>query len=156
LAARIDSLRGVRVNFTATNGLTGANERIRTITRLVALPNAGLANRKSCGDEPIPPTGFVGANAILAGGKKAVRLTWNASVDEGGGEKDVIRYVVWRRQFASPNWGDPFESIPAGLPNYTWVDELVTPGETYAYAVASQDCTPTLSQIVTVGPITVP
>src|SRR5262249_37793115 len=110
---------------------------------------------KSCGDEPIAPTGFVGSYQFVAP-DKTVRLSWNPSVDETGGEKDVIRYVVWRRQVANLSWGDPYESIPAGLPSYTWVDEVVSPGGVYMYAIAAQDCTPTMSQIATVGPIAIP
>jgi hypothetical protein len=154
VAARIDSVRGVRVNFTATNGRSGTDERTRAISRLVHLPNAGLANRKTCGDEPLPVTGLVAG--VVAVPTDGVRLTWNASIDETAGEKDVIRYAIWRRLVADPNWGDPYESIPAGLANYSWTDEVVSSGDTYLYAVSAQDCTPTLSQIATAGPILFP
>lgn len=154
VAARIDSVRGVRVNFTATNGRTGSDERTRAITRVVAMPNAGLANRKTCGDEPLAVTGLVAG--LVPPPTDGIRLTWNASIDEGAGERDVIRYAIWRRLLSDPNWGDPYESIPAGLANYSWTDEVLNHGDTYMYAVAAQDCTPTLSQIATVGPILFP
>jgi prepilin-type N-terminal cleavage/methylation domain-containing protein len=46
-ASRIDSLRGVQISFTATNGLTGARERRGALTRLVRFPNAGFATSRS-------------------------------------------------------------------------------------------------------------
>jgi len=41
VVARIDSVRGVRVNMSATNGKTGAYERTRAISCLIWLPNSG-------------------------------------------------------------------------------------------------------------------
>ncbi len=154
--ARIDSLRGVRVNFTATNGRTGADERTRAITRLVRMPNAGLASRSTCGDEPILGAALVAGVITLPGGAPAVALAWNPATDETGGEKDVIRYVIWRRLQADLNWGDPYVSIPAGVAAYSYTDQVVTPGDTYMYALAAQDCTPLESQLATAGPLTIP
>jgi len=50
-------------------------------------------------------------------------------------------------------WGDPYRSVPGGVDLYVQIDEDVEPGATYEYAVAAQDCTPTLSSPVTVGPV---
>ncbi len=155
-AALVDSVRAVRFSVTGTNGLTGAAERTRTITRLIRLPNAGLATRKTCGDEPLPPSGFSATAGTLAAGEPAVTLAWGASVDEAGGEKDVVRYVIWRRSAADTAWGDPYLSIPGGNTTYTYTDAAVVSGEQLIYAVAAQDCTPGLSTRLTAGPVSVP
>jgi prepilin-type N-terminal cleavage/methylation domain-containing protein len=153
----IDAIRGVRVSFTATNGLTDAGERQRVISRLVRMPNAPFtARRQTCGDNPLNGTGFAVALGLGAGGEPLARLTWNPSTDEGNGENDVRAYTIWRRIAANPDWGDPYLSIPAGLPNYVYDDFAVTPGDIYYYAIAVQDCTPSLSVTLAAGPVVIP
>lgn len=159
VAARVDSLRGVRITLTATNGLTGAEERKRTITRTIRLPNAGLVNRANCGDEPQSGIVFpLPLPQILGGGERVVQLAWSQATDENSGEKDVVRYVVWRRRDTDPPFTDmdPYVSIPAGAPSYQFTDEDVVLGDVFYYAVAAQDCTPSLSSLTTVGPVIVP
>jgi len=155
-ASVIDSVRAVRVNITGTNGLTGADERRRSVSRLVRMPNAGLATRRSCGDEPLLGTALTAAAVTLPSGDPAVRLTWSQATDEAGGESDVVRYVLWRRVGAAPDWGDPYLSIPAGVASYAYEDAAVASGSTYRYALAAQDCTPNLSALATSSAVTVP
>jgi len=152
-SARTDSLRGVRVNFTATNGLTGTAERQQAFSRLVRFPNAGMGTRRTCGDDPILGTGLTATAVVLASGEPAVRLVWNAAIDETAGEKDVVRYVLWRRISGSPEWGDPYRGVPAGNAPYMWDDQFVQPGVPYDYALAAQDCTPTQSTLAMAGPV---
>lgn len=154
--ALIDSLRGVRVSFTVTNGRTGSPERLRALTRLIRLPNAGLAQRRTCGDEPILGSGLGAALTSLVTGEPAASLTWSPATDETGGEKDVVRYVIWRRKTTDPDWGEPYLSIPAGTPSYEYTDAAVTSGASYRYALAAQDCTPSLSGLATSGAVTIP
>ncbi len=155
-AAVVDSVRAVRVNITATSGVVGAGEQLRTITRLIRLPNAGLASRRTCGDGPLLGTALSATSGWAGPGEPVVTLSWNPATDEVGGERDVVRYVIWRRSAASPEWGDPFLSIPSGSAQYTYVDGAVASGETLMYALAAQDCTPSLSKIVEAGPVAVP
>lgn len=155
-AAKIDSLRAVQVNVTGTNGLSGADERTRVLTRLIRLPNAGLASRRTCGDEPLLGTGLVATLGSGSAGEPIVTLTWNAATDETGGEKDVVRYVIWRRLAADPDWGDPYLSIPAGNPTYAYVDAAVSSGDQYVYALAAQDCTPKLSSLAVSNTVSIP
>jgi hypothetical protein len=147
LAAKIDSIRGARLSFTATNGLTGTSERRRAITRLVWMPNAGLSTKKTCGDEPILGTVALLAAPVMVAGLPGTRLTWNPAQDESIGEKDVERYVIWRRLNGTTDWGDPYESVPAGLPAYTYEDVAVDSAVAYEYGLAAQDCTPRLSAL---------
>ncbi len=149
-SALLDSLRAVRVQFTATNGRTGVEEYRRAITRLIRLPNAGATTRPACGDDPILGSNF----QVAAGGNPGdpIILTWTPAVDEIGGERDVVRYVIYRRDGATPDWGNPLLSIPSGEASYTYSDGDVIPGQVYWYALAAQDCTPALSGQVQAGP----
>lgn len=144
----VDSIRAVRVNLTATNGVTGPRENRRSTTRLISLPNMGQEVFQTCGERPAQ----VGApNAVDRFG--VIDLTWTASADEAGGERDIMTYVVWRKETPSDPWGDPVANIPAGGSAYTFTDEQVAPGVSYYYGVAAQDCTPNLSTIASYGPV---
>jgi hypothetical protein len=74
-------------------------------------------------------------------------VTFAAATDEASGEKDVARYIIWRRVTGSADWGDPYESIPAGLTSYTYNDMVVDSNTSYQYGLAAQDCTPKLSSL---------
>lgn len=143
-AARIDLIRGVRVNVTATDGVVGARERKRSVSRTILLTNAGVAALESCGDAP-QMGGLLLATPSAPGLPPTVTLRWPAAVDETGGEQDVLRYVIWKRAAGSTDWGPPFVSVPSGLANYVYDDAQVQPGGSYEYAIAAQDCTPSLS-----------
>lgn len=144
--ARVDSVRAVRVRFSVTSGETGPGELRRSVERTIRLPNAGMAVRNVCGDEP-QGTGLGAQVVLMPDGTRVVGLAWGPSVDETSGEGDVLRYILWRRTDGAPEWGDPFVSIPAGLPAYNYVDQSVLPGHSYQYAIASQDCTPSRSPL---------
>jgi prepilin-type N-terminal cleavage/methylation domain-containing protein len=144
-AALIDRIRGVRVNVTATDGTTGAAERRRSVTRTVLLANAGVTRLESCGEVPTFGGGFGTAPSPAGAATPTVTLSWGPAVDESAGEKDVLRYIVWKRVTGSGDWGPPFMSIPAGLAAYSYVDDQVQHGQTYDYAIAAQDCTPSQS-----------
>lgn len=154
-SALADSVRAVRISFGATNGLEGEYEHTSSLTRVVRFPNAGLALIRTCGDEPLLSTGLSAVQVVTADGRPAVELNWSPSVDESAGERDVVRYVVWRRPGGAPDWGEPLLSVPAGQPAYLYEDSAMAPG-TYQYAVAAQDCTPTLSSLVTSVTVLVP
>jgi len=144
--ARIDSIRAVRFNLRATNGKEGAEERTAELTRMVLLPNVGFGTLETCGSPPILGTG-ISATVVMVDGAPAVDLAWAPSTDEGGGEGDVVRYVLYRREAGTGAFDEPYLSIPAGETSYTYQDADVEPGVTYDYAVAAQDCTPTLSSL---------
>jgi len=153
---RIDRIRGVRVSVTATNGLSGAREVRRSATRVVQLANAGISALQACGEPPVAGLAL-GANPVaLPGGSVRVDLSWNAAPDETGGERDVLRYVIWRRVSGTTNWGDPYLSVSSGINAYQYRDEQVVGGVRYDYAIASQDCTPSLSPLATTVNIQVP
>jgi prepilin-type N-terminal cleavage/methylation domain-containing protein len=148
--ARLDLVRGVQVRYTTTNGDAGADQQLRDISRLIRLPNAGLSTPRICGDRPLlGNTGFHALAKTDAGGKVYVELSWNPATDDATGERDVVRYVLWRRTSSMLPWGNPFVSVPAGQTSYVLADNSVQSGlgVTYYYRLAAQDCTPQLSEM---------
>ena len=88
--AGTDSIRAVRVTYAATNGLAGTREARREISRLIRLPNAGVAVARSCGNKPILGVTLAGvgvrATETTAGHNL---LSWSRALDEYTGEQDV-------------------------------------------------------------------
>jgi hypothetical protein len=157
-AARIDSLAAVEVNFTVINGLTGAAARSRSINFRIPLPNLGTRAVVSCGNPPILGTTLTATWLIsVAPPDTVMRLTWARATDETSGESDVRAYVIWRRDRGTADWGDPIETVPAGSATPGWTDvtaQPIAPG--YDYAIAAQDCTPSLSNVATASPLVSP
>lgn len=149
-----DSVRAVRVTLAAMG--RGAEPQVVPLSRLIALPNAGLGTRRTCGSTPILGRGLVATPATLPSGDPVVTLTWAAAVDEAQGELDVVRYLVWRRPLGGTDWGDPYVALPAGGAPYTWDDEAVAAGQMFEYGLAAQDCTPSLSPITASNPVVIP
>jgi len=162
VAARSDSLRVVEINYTVSNGEQGAKKRTRAITFSVPMPNTATKKVSTCGAPPIVPTGLSLAWVIDSAGGVPVdtvmSIAWNQSTDEAAGEKDVLKYVIWRRLVGATTWGDPLGSVPGGFATPSYTDQSATPGAPgYQYAVAAQDCTPSLStQLAGSAPLTPP
>lgn len=154
-APPIDQVRAVRIRFTAVSVGAGGTEQRRAYERVVRLPNAGLPRPKVCGDEPQLGTGIGAWVAADANGVPIVQLAWNPASDEGGGERDVLRYLVWRRT-GGGDMGQPYITVPAGADSYLLNDRDVVPGTSYQYLLAAQDCTPTLSSLATSVTVTIP
>jgi len=151
----IDSVRAVRVAFRVTDNRPGALQRTYNTARTIWFPNAGMAVRQTCGDEPITGNLNFLAAPVVIDGSAGVELTWSAATDETSGENDVIRYIIYRSDAPGPVT-DPYLSIPAGNTNYTYTDFNVEPGITYYYSIAAQDCTPRLSDPNSAPPVIVP
>jgi prepilin-type N-terminal cleavage/methylation domain-containing protein len=140
-----DSVKAVRINLRVSNGQTGAEQRLRDVATVVSLPNNGLVQLKDCGTSPLL-TGALNATPNAAGNPPSVTLQWPASFDEAAGETDVNQYNIYRRLLADPSFGSTLLTIPAGQPPpYLFVDNGVSAGTDYVYAVGAQDCTPSES-----------
>ena len=140
-----DSVKAVRINIRVSNGLTGVDQRVRDISTVVGLPNNGLVQLKDCGNAPLL-NGVLNVNENAGGNPPSVTLQWPASFDEGAGETDINQYNIYRRLLADPAFGSTLITIPAGQPPpYVFVDNGVTAGVDYVYAVGAQDCTPSES-----------
>ena len=153
----IDSLRAVLVSYVITNGQSGARERTQRISTTIALPNMGLRELKICGAAPILGQPLFAAYDNATGVNR-VLLSWNRGFDENQGERDVVRYVLWRRDVAEPDWSDPLTSIPAAdLATYSYADaQDLVPGTGYIYKLSAQDCTPRLSSSALSAPVAIP
>jgi prepilin-type N-terminal cleavage/methylation domain-containing protein len=143
-----DSVKAVRINLRVSNGLIGAEQRLRDISTTVGLPNNGLIQLKDCGTAPLL-TGALLANpnaVAIPPTAPSVTLQWPASFDEAAGETDINQYNIYRRLQADPAFGSALLTIPAGQPPpYVFVDNGVLAGTDYVYAVGAQDCTPSES-----------
>jgi prepilin-type N-terminal cleavage/methylation domain-containing protein len=153
--AYIDSIRAVRVYFNATNGKTGADQLTRAMSYTIRIPNAGLTKQRSCGDQPIFGRTV---SATLMGDSAApiVRLVWTPGVDETSGEKDIERYVIYRRNSGAGAFDDALQSVPAGQTSYTFDDPTVKNDTTYVYGVTALDCTPLESSVSVTAAIHIP
>lgn len=150
--AWVDSIRmvGVRVAGTFKDPDRGVVTRVvQTTTQLL---NAGMLHSTVCGTAPIAPTGFTAT--YVAGPPAQVTLAWNASLDQAAGEKDVERYLIYRRAAGDPDWHDAVTSVAASSATYTFADGD-PPSGTWQYGLAAQDCSPANSPIVTAA-VTVP
>lgn len=155
-AAWADSVRAISIAVAATNGLDGDGERTVEATRLIHLPNAGTAVLNTCGSAPLLGVDLEATPGTSPAGDPLIVLAWSPAIDEVGGEGDVVRYVLWKRDLTSGDWGDPFVAIPAGAPTYTYDDAAVQSGPVYQYALTAQDCTPTLSARVLSDLVAIP
>jgi type II secretory pathway pseudopilin PulG len=152
---RLNTLRTVEVAYTVTNGLTGTRERRKATSVMIPMPNVTVSKLRLCGDVPIfgQP---VSAVVSTAGATPVVNLSWPRATDEGSGEEDVIRYVLWRRKTSEPWSNEPYASIPSGETTYVFTDGALEAGETYEYQIAAQDCTPRLSPRTTSNAVVIP
>jgi prepilin-type N-terminal cleavage/methylation domain-containing protein len=154
VASRIDSVRAVRLNLYASNGMTGTQQILREMVTTIRIPNAGLTKQRSCGDQPIFGK-TVTATQIGVAGAPSIKLTWSPATDETSGEKDVEKYVIYRRLLAG-TFDDALQSIPAGQASYTFTDTALLDDSTYVYQVTALDCTPLESTPSTTAAVLTP
>jgi prepilin-type N-terminal cleavage/methylation domain-containing protein len=141
-----DRFRGVIISFIVTNGLVDTAERTRPVSVIASLPNIGMRQLQTCGAKPLPTS----APAVSWVTPGTLRITWTASPDESGGERDVMRYQVTRMASFAPGVWQNVASVPAGGV-YDITDAGLNTGVTYFYAVAAQDCTPAFSASASSG-----
>jgi prepilin-type N-terminal cleavage/methylation domain-containing protein len=141
-----DRFRGVIISFIVTNGLADTAQRTRPVSVIATLPNIGMRPLQTCGAKPLPVSAPVAVR--VSAGK--IRVTWTASPDETGGERDVMRYAVTRMANFAPGVWTNVQSISAGGV-YDITDSGLNTGVVYYYAVAAQDCTPAFSPPVSSG-----
>lgn len=154
--ALIDSIRSVRITLKAVYHDPKAGDVLRRLQTTVRLLNAGLTPRSSCGQVPRTVTPMATTSAVGAP-SPWVKVSWSPSADDGAGENDVVRYVIYRRlPTATAFTPEPYSSVPAGAPSYVFTDNAVAHGNQWVYGVASQDCTPSTSSVTATGTVIVP
>jgi hypothetical protein len=145
-----DQIRFVKVHLKGSFIESDGSTTMRVADASIRLLNAGLLNHATCGE---PPVFGSSVNASISGGK--VVLTWSAALDQSAGEKDVEKYVIYRRTVAGA-FADPLVAIPAGIPSYNYTDAQVSSGDKWVYGVAAEDCGGQFSPVAASNQITVP
>jgi prepilin-type N-terminal cleavage/methylation domain-containing protein len=136
-----DKIRGVIASFQVTNGLQDTAQRTRPVSVIASLPNVGMRELQTCGGKPLPVT----TPTVSVPVPGSIKVTWQPSPDETGGERDVMRYSVMRSTNFDPVWQTVGSIAAGGSPPYTYTDSGLNGAVTYYYAVAAQDCTPAFS-----------
>jgi hypothetical protein len=149
-SALTDQIRFVKIHLKGSFIERDGSISQRVADASVRLLNAGLLNLATCGEPPV--FGQTVAAAVAPG---KVVLSWNAATDETGGEKDVEKYVIYRRTVTGA-FADPLVAIPAGLSSYSFTDTQVLTGEHWVYGVAAEDCGGQFSSISSSSQVTVP
>ncbi|MEO7217147.1 MAG: prepilin-type N-terminal cleavage/methylation domain-containing protein [Gemmatimonadaceae bacterium] len=145
-----DQIRFLTVHLTGSFIERDGTTSKRTVDASIRLLNAGLLNHATCGEAPVFSQTV--SAAALAG---KVILSWNPAVDENSGEKDVEKYVIYRRLITAA-FADPLAAVPAGLSNYSFTDTQVNSGEQWVYGVSAEDCGGQFSPVSTTSQVTVP
>ncbi len=129
---------------------------LRSTTTSTKLLNAGLLGQSTCGSAPLPARNAAAAVQVDAGGAPTfVHITWDASLEETAGEKDVAMYLVQRRPFAGTVWETLSNAPASGSASYAFDDHNLATG-TWVYAVVAQDCSPANSALVLTLPVVIP
>ena len=155
ITTRIDQIRTVEIAYEATRPKVGGSE---LVNYQVPLPNAAVDRQaRACGRTPIAPASPAAAWNVDSA---AVIISWSRAADDGGGESDAVRYVIWRKLTGAGTWGSPLAtvSVSGASATYRYKDGGVDTGlgRSYQYALAVQDCTPNLSTVAASGNVVVP
>ena len=154
-SAWTDSIRMVRIHAWGLFKDPEKGDIVRKVESSTKLINAGMVRATMCGDAPLPVTGLTATPLPVGGPYTKVRLQWSASVDQDNGEKDVERYMVFKKFQAAPDWGEPVADVAASGATFTLDDTSLSTG-IWVWAVVAQDCSPANSTLVQAGPITLP
>jgi len=157
-----DSVRLVQMRIA---GLYRDVQKQKDITRTVyhstRLLNAGMLKLNICGVAP-QPAGTVTAtqldnlgNPWVSGPISEVRVVFNASTEEAGGEKDVASYVIERTIQGTSNWQVLGNLVAHGFASYTYDDFTFQTGN-WVYGVVAVDCSPSYSPVSQSAAVTNP
>ena len=158
-SALTDSIRVIRMTVTGLYNDPDKGAIMKTVVSSTKLLNAGMSRSSVCGDKPIAVTTATAAVTANSGfplfQPTTVTISWNSSLDQDAGEKDVERYMIFKKLTSSADWGNPIADIAASQTNYTVDDNSLTSG-TWKYGVVAQDCSPANSSVTSTGAINVP
>ena len=149
-SALTDQIRFLKIHLKGSFIERDGTTSTRIADASIRLLNAGLLNHATCGE---PPVFGQTVSAAVSTGK--VVLSWNPAIDENSGEKDVEKYVIYRRAIAAA-FADPLAAVPAGVANYIFTDTQVNSGEQWVYGVSAEDCGGQFSPVSSTSQVTVP
>ncbi len=155
VSALTDSIRVVRMTVTGLYNDPDKGAIMKTVVSSTKLLNAGMSRSTVCGDLPIPVVSATATRFPAFGVPTKVTIAWSASLDQDAGEKDVGRYMVFKKKTGSTDWGSPIADLAASQANYT-LDDTTLPSGTWVYGVVAQDCSPANSAVTSTGAINVP
>jgi type II secretory pathway pseudopilin PulG len=151
-----DSIRVVEMRISGLyRDVRKARDVTRTVYHKTRLLNSLMLEIKTCGAAPLPPTTVVATQLPSALAPTSVHITWNASPEEAGGEKDVATYLIQKRLSASVDWQVLGNTMATGSASYQFDDFNPTTG-TWIYGVVAQDCSPSNSTVAAAAAITNP
>jgi prepilin-type N-terminal cleavage/methylation domain-containing protein len=160
VSALTDSVREVRAQFTSIFHFspkpTDTTTRVLNLT--IKLMNAGLIHHPTCGQPPYAPTNVTPVATPIGGSvvQPFVTISWTASTDDLGGERDVERYAIYRRVAGTTDFGEPIGSLVGGHASYSFVDSNVLSGQQWVYGVSALDCSPLNSGMAISSSVTIP
>jgi len=154
-SALTDSIRVVRMKVTGLYNDPDKGAIMKTVVSSTKLLNAGMSRSTVCGDVPIAVTTATATRFPFFGTPTKVTITWNSSLDQDAGEKDVGRYMVFKKRVGVSDWGSPIADLAASQANYTLDDTSLSSGF-WVYGVVAQDCSPANSSVTPTGVINVP
>jgi type II secretory pathway component PulJ len=153
-SALTDSIRVIRMTVTGLYNDPDKGAIMKTVQSSTKLLNAGMVRSTVCGDVPISVVS-VTATKVPAINPTKITVAWTKSLDQDAGERDVARYMVFKRASASPDWGSPIADLAASQTNYS-LDDTTLPSGNWVYGVVAQDCSPANSAVTATGVINVP
>jgi len=154
-SAWTDSIRVVKILAEGLYHDPDKGDIIRKVSSSTKLINSGMVRSTMCGDPPLAATGLSVTPLPNAMAPVKVNITWNASVDQDNGEKDVERYMVFKKSTLDADWGEPIASVAASPASYS-IDDTDLHSGSWQWAVVAQDCSPANSPMATSGVVTIP
>lgn len=151
-SATIDSIRVIRMYVPVAEGRGVVHgDTIQVIDHRTRLGNAMLAaGGGGCG---MAPAGAAVSAQSQQGGQ--VTLSWSPSADDTGGQRNVERYIIYRRANNASVFGEPYASVAAGASTYTYIDRGVSSGQNWVYGLVAQNCGGVNSTLSTTNPVNV-
>lgn len=148
-----DAIRSVRVHLVGTSVERDGTVSQRPADATIRLVNAGLLNHTTCGAIPLFQQAVRWSRQT---NPNKVTLVWSQAFDEAGGEKDIERYAIYKRDASATDFGEPIASMPAGQTSYQFSDAPLASNQNLVYGVAALDCGDQPSTISVAGPIYIP
>jgi len=153
-SALTDSIRVVRMTVTGLYNDPDKGAIMKTVVSSTKLLNAGMSRSTVCGDKPIAVVSATATPVGPFGHPTKVIIAWTKSLDQDAGEKDVGRYMVFKKLSASSDWGNPIADIAASQNTYT-LDDTTLPNGLWTYGIIAQDCSPANSAVTSTNSVNV-
>lgn len=151
-----DSIRVVRMRIAGLyRDVKKQADVTRTIYHNTRLLNAGMLHQNTCGSAPLPALNVVATQVYTGPALTSIHITWDASLEEAGGEKDVATYLVQRRPTAGVDWETLGNMVASGAASYSF-DDFGFKSGSWTYGVVAEDCTPATSPIAAAAAIVNP